>query len=39
MNPVLLKPGSDLRSHVVLMGEPFGELSASGWTDRSGRSR
>ena len=36
MNPVLLKPGSDLRSHVVLMGEPFGELSASGWmTDRA----
>jgi adenosylcobyric acid synthase len=32
MNPVLLKPGSDLRSHVVLMGEPFGELSSSGWT-------
>ena len=29
MNPVLLKPGSDLRSHVVLMGKPFGELDAS----------
>ncbi|HET7355316.1 MAG TPA: cobyric acid synthase [Nocardioidaceae bacterium] len=29
MNPVLLKPGSDLRSHVVLMGRPFGELEAS----------
>ena len=29
MNPVLLKPGSDLRSHVVLMGQPFGELDAS----------
>ncbi|MFC0625465.1 cobyric acid synthase [Kribbella deserti] len=28
MNPVLLKPGSDRRSHVVLMGEPWGELSA-----------
>ena len=36
MNPVLLKPGSDLRSHVILMGEPFGELSSSGWmTDRA----
>ena len=36
MNPVLLKPGSDLRSHVTLMGEPFGELSSSGWmTDRA----
>lgn len=29
MNPVLLKPGSDRRSHVVLMGRPFGELDAS----------
>jgi adenosylcobyric acid synthase len=28
MNPVLLKPGSDLRSHVVVMGRPFGELEA-----------
>ncbi|HET6627586.1 MAG TPA: cobyric acid synthase [Nocardioidaceae bacterium] len=29
MNPVLLKPGSDRRSHVVLMGKPYGELDAS----------
>jgi adenosylcobyric acid synthase len=28
MNPVLLKPGSDRRSHVVVMGRPFGELDA-----------
>lgn len=28
MNPVLLKPGSDHRSHVVLMGQPWGELQA-----------
>jgi len=28
MNPVLLKPGSDRRSHVVLMGQPWGELGA-----------
>jgi adenosylcobyric acid synthase len=28
MNPVLLKPGSDLRSHVVVMGRSFGELAA-----------
>ena len=28
MNPVLLKPGSDRRSHVVLNGEPFGTLEA-----------
>jgi len=31
MNPVLLKPGSDHRSHVVLMGRPWGELSSSDW--------
>jgi adenosylcobyric acid synthase len=31
MNPVLLKPGSDLRSHVVLMGRPWGELRAGEW--------
>ncbi|HEX3839350.1 MAG TPA: cobyric acid synthase [Acidimicrobiales bacterium] len=36
MNPVLLKPGSDSRSHVVLMGRPHGELSATDWT--TGRS-
>ncbi len=36
MNPVLLKPGSDQRSHVVLMGEPWGELSARGFlTERA----
>jgi adenosylcobyric acid synthase len=28
MNPVLLKPGSDLRSHVVVMGRPAGTLEA-----------
>jgi adenosylcobyric acid synthase len=28
MNPVLLKPGSDRRSHVVLMGQPAGTLEA-----------
>ncbi|MEB3052320.1 cobyric acid synthase [Mycolicibacter sp. MYC123] len=31
MNPVLLKPGSDQQSHVVLMGRPWGELSSSNW--------
>lgn len=31
MNPVLLKPGSDRRSHVVLMGEPWGTLESSDW--------
>lgn len=33
MNPVLLKPGSDRRSHVVLMGGPFGELDASSFAE------
>jgi len=28
MNPVLLKPGSDRRSHVVVMGRPQGSLEA-----------
>jgi len=28
MNPVLLKPGSDLRSHVVVLGRPAGTLEA-----------
>ncbi|GAA4822546.1 cobyric acid synthase [Nocardioides caeni] len=37
MNPVLLKPGSDRRSHVVLMGQPDGEVSARNWQD--GRAR
>ncbi|MFD3335086.1 cobyric acid synthase [Streptomyces sp. NPDC058700] len=31
MNPVLLKPGSDRSSQVVLMGKPVGELSAKGY--------
>ena len=31
MNPVLLKPGSDRRSHVVLMGHPTGEVSSADW--------
>lgn len=28
MNPVLLKPGSDRRSHIVLLGQPAGTLEA-----------
>ncbi len=35
MNPVLLKPGNDRRSHVVLMGHPAGEVDATDWA--SGR--
>ncbi|HWJ82182.1 MAG TPA: cobyric acid synthase [Nocardioides sp.] len=37
MNPVLLKPGSDRRSHVVRMGLPDGEISARDFT--TGRER
>lgn len=33
MNPVLLKPGSDRRSHVVLMGRPWGEVSSADWLE------
>ena len=32
MNPVLLKPGSDLRSHVVVRGRPAGTLDASSFS-------
>jgi adenosylcobyric acid synthase len=35
MNPVLLKPGTDRRSHVVLMGHPAGDVSSADW--QSGR--
>ncbi len=35
MNPVLLKPGGDTRSHVVVMGKPGGSVSSSDW--ESGR--
>lgn len=31
MNPVLLKPGSDRHSHIVLMGRPAGEIDARDW--------
>lgn len=34
MNPVLLKPASDHRSHVVLMGKPWGEVASSSWCAR-----
>jgi adenosylcobyric acid synthase len=33
MNPVLLKPGSDSRSHVVLMGRAWGEVSSADWLE------
>ncbi|MFG2722470.1 cobyric acid synthase [Streptomyces sp. NPDC048416] len=38
MNPVLLKPGSDRSSQVVLMGKPVGELSARGFFGSAGPS-
>ena len=37
MNPVLLKPGSDHRSHVVVMGRPAGTLGAADFV--GGRAR
>jgi adenosylcobyric acid synthase len=37
MNPVLLKPGSDHRSHVIALGKPFGVLEAGEFaTGRAG---
>ena len=33
MNPVLLKPGSDRTSQVVLLGKPFGDVSATSYRD------
>ncbi|ATY13928.1 cobyric acid synthase [Amycolatopsis sp. AA4] len=37
MNPVLLKPGSDRRSHVIALGKPYGTLEAGEYaTGRAG---
>lgn len=33
MNPVLLKPGTDRRSHVVVMGQPGGSVDATDFVD------
>ena len=33
MNPVLLKPGGDRRSHVVVMGQPGGTVSSRDFVD------
>ena len=39
MNPVLLKPGSDRRSQVVLLGHPTGEVDAVEYRSHAGRLR
>jgi adenosylcobyric acid synthase len=40
MNPVLLKPGSDMRSQLVVMGRAVGQASALGyWGAGEGRAR
>ncbi len=39
MNPVLLKPGSDRRSQVVLLGHPVAETDAVTYRSMSGRLR
>ncbi|MGP4004703.1 cobyric acid synthase [Streptomyces sp. 8N706] len=36
MNPVLLKPGGDRSSQVVLLGKPVGEMTARGYFGRPG---
>jgi adenosylcobyric acid synthase len=36
MNPVLLKPGTDARSQVIVLGHPVGEMEASAyWDDKA----
>jgi adenosylcobyric acid synthase len=37
MNPVLLKPGSDTRTHVIVLGQPAEEVSAAEYRGHSGR--
>ena len=31
MNPVLLKPGSDTRTHIIVLGQPRGDVGAAGY--------
>ena len=35
MNPVLLKPGSDVASQLVVMGQPAGDLDGGHWRDKA----
>ena len=37
MNPVLLKPGSDTRTHVVVLGQPVTDVGALEYRKHSGR--
>ncbi len=37
MNPVLLKPGSDTRTHVIVLGQPAADVSAAEYRGHSGR--
>jgi adenosylcobyric acid synthase len=39
MNPVLLKPGSDTRTHVIVLGQPADEVSAAGYRGHAERLR
>jgi adenosylcobyric acid synthase len=39
MNPILLKPGSDRRSHLIVRGHPDGEADAVGYRDHAPRLR
>jgi len=37
MNPVLLKPGSDTQTHVIVLGQPADEVSAAEYRGHAGR--
>ena len=37
MNPVLLKPGADGRTHIVLRGQPLTDVDPAGYRERSAR--
>jgi adenosylcobyric acid synthase len=37
MNPVLLKPGSDRRSHVVVLGRPYADVDARSYREHKPR--
>ncbi|HEX6518715.1 MAG TPA: cobyric acid synthase [Streptosporangiaceae bacterium] len=39
MNPILLKPGTDRRSHIIVLGHPDGEADAVGYRQHAPRLR